>query len=175
MLCDWRIMQDDWIFSGFLANQFEYHDVIASQWTFVLNMWCGGETYYIHKVHFLGAVHRNKTQFNQKNYWNRYRKRWDIFQHIHIWNWDICHVVGPTFAALCYRRLPPGSAWHSSPPVIPKCWRWLGISWCVRKDGPQLSVLTPCVFFVLWCQLLWHPPGAQFSATRSGKPAENDW
>ena len=47
-----------------------------------------------------------------------YSKYWVIFQHIHLWNWDICHIVGPTFVSyvleVCRLRLEP--QWHSSPP-----------------------------------------------------------
>ena len=63
-----------------------------------------------------------------------------IFQHIHLWNWDICHTVGPTLISLCHRSLPRIGTivWHSSPPLChsenANAGR-IGISCGVIKDG----------------------------------------
>ena len=57
---------------------------------------------------FPASVYRRKPQFNGKVYWIWYSKCWTIFQRIHLWNWDICHAVGPIIVSLCRRSLPPG-------------------------------------------------------------------
>ena len=70
-----------------------------------------------------------------------YSKCWAIFEHIHLWNWDICHTMGPTSVSLCCRSLPPGigtTVWLLS---LPLCHSenaesdQTGISWGVRKGG----------------------------------------
>ena len=62
------------------------------------------------------------------------------FQNIHLWNWDICYIVWPTFVSCVIEacRLGLEPLWHSSTPL---CHSELadtdqtGISWDVRKDG----------------------------------------
>ena len=56
-----------------------------------------------------------------------------------------------------------------------------GISWGVRKDGHNCQCWLQALFFVFWCQLLWQPPGAQFSEQQVLRDnfvqqgAGNDW
>ena len=89
------------------------------------------------------------------------------------------------FCILCCRSLSPEiettvALWHSSPPLChSENAHRTGISWGVRTDGPQLSMLTP---WALLCfqvavalassrrKIFW-TTGApwQFCATRSGK------
>jgi hypothetical protein len=55
---------------------------IVSKWLLLNCILKVTHTRLIHKVHFSGAVYRNKTQFHGNIYCNRYSKCSAIFQHI---------------------------------------------------------------------------------------------
>ena len=93
---------------------------------------------------FPGSVYRNKTQFNGKIYSNIYSKCWAIFNmftygiETFVILWD--QLLYPCVAEVCRLGLEP--LWHSSVILKPLKFNQTGISWGLRKDGPQLSMLT---------------------------------
>ena len=114
----------------------------------------------------------------------------ELFHLIHLRNWDICHVVGPTFVSLCSGSVPWD--WNHCVILISvslsfwKRWRWPDRNFLrYKKNGPQFSILSPCTLLCVlvlvaltptWCTIFWITGAPwQFCATSSGKSAGNDF
>ena len=92
-----------------------------------------------------------------------------FFQHIYLLNWDICHIVSPTVVSLYRRNLPPEIGITvtliSASLSFWKRWRWpdRNLFRCKKIWTRIVNADLHALCFVFWCQLLWHPSGAQFS------------